>query len=57
MIIRLVSLLVLSLGLIGCATTNDPMADDSRPRESTIPWNRPASWEGPGVYGSALNPR
>ncbi len=46
-------LAVLALGMAACAS-NDT-GPDGRPRESTIPWNRPQSWEGPGVYGSAPN--
>ncbi|HEY8901596.1 MAG TPA: hypothetical protein VIM61_14380 [Chthoniobacterales bacterium] len=49
-----IALAGLLLGLSACST-NDP--DTGRPRESNIPWNRPASWEGPGVYGSAINQR
>ncbi len=37
----------------GCAT--DETTATGQRRESTIPWNRPASWEGPGVYGSSIN--
>jgi hypothetical protein len=44
---------LVALGLSACAT-KDPMSD-GRPQESSIPWNRPQSWEGPGVYGSAMN--
>jgi hypothetical protein len=51
--IALAVLTALALGLSACAS-NDP-TDDGRPRESSIPWNRPASWEGAGVYGSAMN--
>jgi len=42
-----------ALGFGACAS--DDTGPDGRPRESSIPWNRPASWEGPGVYGSAIN--
>jgi hypothetical protein len=41
---------VISL-LGGCASQpEDPN------KVSTIPWNRPEKWEGPGVLGSQLNP-
>lgn len=50
--LALAALTALSLGLSACAT--DTTAD-GRPRESSIPWNRPQSWEGAGVYGSAIN--
>ncbi len=35
-----------------CESSQKPSSTGAR--ESSIPWNRPASWEGPGVYGSAL---
>jgi hypothetical protein len=44
-----------TLVLAGCASDNTASSD--RPRESSIPWNRPQTWEGPGVYGSAVNQR
>lgn len=40
-------------GLAGCATTEDTAT--SRPGVSTIPWNRPAKWEGGGVLGGQMN--
>ncbi|MGH8047924.1 MAG: hypothetical protein ACREKL_11820 [Chthoniobacterales bacterium] len=52
---RWLALLVLgivALSLTACVT-KDPVT--GRPQESSIPWNRPQSWEGPGVYGSAIN--
>jgi hypothetical protein len=52
--LALLTLITIALGLSACASSNDPMSD-GRPRESSIPWNRPQSWEGPGVYGSAMN--
>jgi hypothetical protein len=45
-------LAVIALGMAACSTT-DPVT--GRPQESSIPWNRPQQWEGPGVYGSAMN--
>jgi len=53
--VALLTLAVIAMGLAACAS-NDPMSD-GRPRESTIPWNRPQTWEGPGVMGSAINPQ
>ena len=45
--------LALIAGLAGCATTEDTAT--SRPGVSTIPWNRPAKWEGGGVLGGQMN--
>lgn len=39
--------------LSGCATDNTDPAARHEPG-STLPWNRPASWEGPGVMGSMM---
>ncbi len=50
---RILSGLGLIAILAGCATGQTTATGQDRP--STIPWNSPASWEGPGVYGSALN--
>jgi hypothetical protein len=36
--------------LAGCATTEQNDADSV----STIPWNRPASWEGQGPLGGMM---
>ncbi|MFV0414892.1 MAG: hypothetical protein ACK5NG_00840 [Chthoniobacterales bacterium] len=38
------------LPLTGCSTTDEL----GRSRETSIPWNRPAKWEGPGVLGSNM---
>ena len=42
--------LVLSGCLVGCASTPKSEADSV----STIPWNRPASWEGRGPLGGMM---
>jgi hypothetical protein len=39
-----------ALGLGGCATDTRPESD----RVSTIPWNRPAAWEGRGPLGGMM---
>jgi hypothetical protein len=39
-----------ALGLGGCATDPRPESD----RVSTIPWNRPATWEGRGPLGGMM---
>jgi hypothetical protein len=51
---RLVTLLMLTtVGLfaVGCAP-REPA--HTQRRESSIPWNRPASWEGAGALGGAM---
>ena len=40
-------------GMAGCASTSDPAT--SRPGVSSIPWNRPAKWEGGGVLGGQMS--
>lgn len=53
---RLVLLAVLAaitaLPLAGCQTA--PETEASRRGVSTIPWNRPAKWEGGGPLGSQM---
>jgi hypothetical protein len=44
-------LIAIAMGLASCATTNDPSSEDS---VSSIPWNRPQSWEGQGPLGGML---
>jgi hypothetical protein len=53
---RLLAILLatgLLAGLSGCASTADPAT--SRPGVSSIPWNRPAKWEGGGVLGGQMS--
>ena len=39
--------------LTGCQTP--PASEASQRGLSTIPWNRPAKWEGGGMLGSQMN--
>lgn len=43
------------VGLTGCASTEaeDPTLK-GRERYSTVPWNKPQSWEGKGVLGGVV---
>lgn len=45
-----VCLFLVSSGFIGCATTSK----DESESVSTIPWNRPAAWEGRGPLGGMM---
>jgi len=45
--------MVFLAGLTGCETTSN--TPNSRSHVSSIPWNRPAKWEGPGVLGGQLS--
>jgi hypothetical protein len=47
-----ISLFVLLAAILtGCATDDSQSATHS---EGSLPWNRPASWEGAGALGSAM---
>ncbi|MBE2180238.1 MAG: hypothetical protein IAE97_07175 [Chthoniobacterales bacterium] len=54
---RLVLLAILTaltaFAMAGCQTP-PPESDASRRGVSTIPWNRPAKWEGGGPLGSQM---
>ena len=51
--ISLLSVLAIVCTLFtGCETPQN--TPPTRPRETSIPWNRPASWEGGGALGGAM---
>jgi len=53
---RLLNSLLLAAAFIllpGCAATDD--SPESQHAGSSIPWNRPEKWEGPGVMGSMMS--
>lgn len=47
-------LLILPFLLAGCQTPPEPTATPDRAAVSSIPWNRPASWEGTGALGGFM---
>lgn len=44
-------LLAIVVGLAGCASSDQRSQDE---QVSSIPWNRPQSWEGQGPFGSMM---
>ncbi len=38
----------------GCASPDKNTANSDREPTSTVPWNRPESWEGKGVIGGMM---
>lgn len=47
--------IVCVVGLGGCESSPPPPASEASKRGlTTIPWNRPAKWEGGGVLGSQM---
>ncbi len=42
------------LGLSACASPKSTETDPNGDTPSTIPWNRPASWESGGALGGAM---
>ena len=46
--------LALTAILTGCQTAEEPTANPNRAAVSSIPWNRPASWEGSGALGGFM---
>jgi len=53
LLIAILAALCVGTSLTGCAGTEDSAT--SRPTVSTIPWNRPAKWEGGGVLGGQMS--
>lgn len=49
--LRAALLALAALALVGCATDETP---ESQHAGSSLPWNRPEKWEGPGVLGSSM---
>lgn len=47
-LLLLAILLGIALGLGGCATSDEPKNPNN---VSSIPWNKPAPWEGQGPFG------
>lgn len=45
---------LLLVTLPGCETTAPPPSEAAQRGLSTIPWNRPAKWEGGGALGSQM---
>lgn len=46
--------MLLLAALTGCETTTPPPSEASQRGLSTLPWNRPAKWEGGGMLGSQM---
>ena len=53
---RILSLVMVFLltCLAGCETSSPPTSEASKRGLTTIPWTRPAKWEGGGVLGSQM---
>lgn len=54
MVTRLLLIALTVAGLAGCQATTPPPSEASQRGLSTIPWNRPAKWEGGGALGSQM---
>jgi hypothetical protein len=47
---RVLAAAILILCAGGCASSDDQQQQEN-PNQSSIPWNRPQSWEGQGMLG------
>jgi len=51
-------ILAAAAAVLSSACAGDPSSSSSQPPDSqhvsTIPWDRPESWEGPGAMGSLM---
>ena len=54
MLVRLLFLAIVAVWLPACETTTPPPSEAAQRGLSTIPWNRPAKWEGGGALGSQM---
>jgi hypothetical protein len=48
---RVLAAALLILCAAGCSTDQSQQQQQSNPEASSIPWNRPQSWEGQGMLG------
>lgn len=51
---RLLALLAICSSMGACASSRDGESSAVGPDNSSLPWNRPTSWEGPGVLGGQM---
>lgn len=54
---RFLLLLLCALGatlFTSCASTKEDTTKEGRQKYSTVPWNKPQSWEGKGVLGGVM---
>ncbi len=49
-----VLVIAFAAGVIGCASNEPDPTRQDRQRYSTVPWNKPESWEGQGVLGGMM---
>jgi len=49
--IRVLAAAVLIVCAGGCANSDEQAQQQQNPNASSIPWNRPQSWEGQGMLG------
>lgn len=54
LLLAILSVLAAVLGPAGCETTQRNDTSTSRGNVSSIPWNRPAKWEGTGMLGGQM---
>jgi len=48
---RVLAAAILMLCAGGCASSDNQTQAQQNPNASSIPWNRPQSWEGQGMLG------
>ncbi|MGA3170105.1 MAG: hypothetical protein ABSE62_03750 [Chthoniobacteraceae bacterium] len=53
---RVLAAAILMLCAGGCASSDDQSQQQQNPNASSIPWNRPQSWESQGMLGGFQQP-
>lgn len=48
-------LALVAFSLTSCATKEEDSTKADREKISTVPWNKPQSWEGKGALGGMVN--
>lgn len=54
LLLAILCVLAAVFGPTGCETTRKSDTSTSRGSVSSIPWNRPAKWEGTGMLGGQM---